>query len=737
MKNLRSRPLWPGLFWGLLLAFGCPLLAAAAEPLRVLPAGELPHDQRLGDLKTLNDYFPFHPCDSPEAWATRAERVRRQVLVATGLWPMPTATPAGAVVHGKVDRGEYTVERVYFESFPGHFVTGSLYRPKGFDGPRPGVLCPHGHWANGRFYDAGEKAVRQSIVDGAERFELSGRFPLQARCVQLARMGCVVFHYDMIGYADSQQISHRPGLREKMNTPEQWGYFSPQAEARMQNMMGLQTYNSVRALDWLTSLPDVDPKRIGVTGASGGGTQTFILAAIDPRPAVAFPAVMVSTAMQGGCTCENACYLRVGTGNVEIAALFSPRPLGMTAADDWTKEIATKGLPDLKEHYKMLGVEDRVMARPLVQFPHNYNYVSRAVMYPWMNKHLKLGQKEPIVEGDFKPLSVEEMTVWDDEHPKPPAGDEYERSLLEWITKDSEKQMAALLPKDADTLAEFRRVVGGAVDVMIGRGLPAAEAVAMVHGDLDVLGEYATLGVRIQHTEHGEDVPAIFLSPLKSPPSSSLAIWVSPEGKQGVLDGQGNIRPAVRRLNAKVVVVAIDLFGQGEFTGDGKPLAKQRLSASGRGDWASYAGYTYGYNDPLFSQRVHDILTAVAAVKKDGGFKSVYLVGLSGAGHWVAAARAQAGEAVTKAVVDTGGLRFANVAAIDDADFLPGGAKYHDLPGMLALSAPHALWLTGEGAKTPEVVAAAYQASGHADQLTVFDHEQGDPETAAVEWLLK
>ena len=158
-----------------------------------------------------------------------------------------------------------------------------------------------------------------------------------------------------------------------------------------------------------------------MTGASGGGTQTFILCAIDPRPAVAFPAVMVSTAMQGGCTCENACYLRVGTGNIEMAALFAPKPLGMTAADDWTKEIATKGLPELKQHYRLLGAEDLVMAKPLVQFPHNYNYVSRAVMYHWFNKHLKLGLAEPIVEEDFRPLSVAEMSVWDAAHPGRPA----------------------------------------------------------------------------------------------------------------------------------------------------------------------------------------------------------------------------------------------------------------------------------------------------------------------------
>ena len=168
-------------------------------------------------------------------------------------------------------------------------------------------------------------------------------------------MGCVVFHYDMVGYADSVQLKHGPGFRPEMSTPENWGYFSPQAESRLQSMMGLQTYNSIRVLDWFSQLPDVDAKRIGVTGASGGGTQTFILSAIDPRPAVAFPAVMVSTAMQGGCTCENCCLLRVGTGNVEIAALVAPRPLGMTAADDWTKEIATKGLPELKQHYRLFG----------------------------------------------------------------------------------------------------------------------------------------------------------------------------------------------------------------------------------------------------------------------------------------------------------------------------------------------------------------------------------------------
>ncbi len=264
----------------------------------------------------------------PSSSGSSAEELRARMRITQGLWPMPAAGPLHAVVHGKQDMGDYTIEKAYLETLPGFFTTGSLYRPKQ-EGKRPGVLCPHGHWANGRFHDAGMAAAERELEQGAEVNLEAARSPLQARCVQLARMGCIVFHYDMIGYADSQQLSydlvHRfAKQRPEMNGPERWGFFSPRAESRFQHVMGLQTLSSLRAVDFLESLPDVDPSRIAVTGASGGGTQTFMLAALDPRIAAAFPAVMVTTAMQGGCTCENACGLRIDTGNVEFAALFAP-----------------------------------------------------------------------------------------------------------------------------------------------------------------------------------------------------------------------------------------------------------------------------------------------------------------------------------------------------------------------------------------------------------------------------
>ena len=716
----------------------CSVGTTLAGPPRVLPEGQLPKDQRRQPLVNLNGYFPFTPPTDKAQWQLRADRLRRQLLVATGLWPMPTATPADAVIHGRVDREGYSVEKVYLQSFPGHFVTGSLYRPTGRSGRLPGVLCPHGHWKDGRFYDAGPKQIRKQLVEGAERFEFSGRFPLQARCVQLARMGCVVFHYDMVGYADSLQLQHRPGMREAMNTPQNWGYFSPQAEARLQHQMGLQTYNSIRALDWFSQLPDVDPRRIGVTGASGGGTQTFILGAVDSRPAVAFPAVMVSTAMQGGCTCENCCYLRVGTGNIEIAALFAPRPLGMTAANDWTKEIETKGLPELKALYKLLGVEKLVMAKPLVHFPHNYNYVSRAVMYSWLNTHLKLGQEEPIVETDFQPLSVEELTVWDAQHPKPPSGDDYERSLLRWITQDNDQQMQALTPCDRQSFNRYRDVVGGAVDILLGRPVPAAgEVRAMPSATTSEAppGQTRIQRLLLQYASCKEEVPALLLTPPNW--NKQVVIWISRHGKQSLYEPASDRCSAAvsQLLNSGSAVLGLDLFGQGEFTADGAPVQANRLNASGQKAWATYAGYTYGYNYPLFVQRVHDILTAVGFARHELKAERVNLLGLEGAGHWVVAARAQAGAAIDRAAADTAGFRFAALTAIDAPDFLPGGAKYLDLPGLIALSAPYPLWISGE--TDLPLAQAAYHAAEKPQAFVVCAADASQRAADAVAWLLQ
>jgi hypothetical protein len=152
-----------------------------------------------------------------------------------------------------------------------------------------------------------------------------------------------------------------------------------------------------------------------------------------------------------------------------------------------------------------------------------------------------------------------------------------------------------------------------------------------------------------------------------------------------------------------------------------------------------FAGYTYGYNHALFAQRTHDVLS-VAALLRDGTFgtvlsadlkpKSLAVVAWGQTGPIALAARALAGSAIERAAVDTQGFRFGQLLDYRDPMFLPGGAKYLDVPGLIALSAPHALWLAGEGDK-PQILGAQFA------ELASFSGDAKDKYSAAVAWLLK
>ncbi len=651
------------LFLGSLLG-GLPLVGE----LRVLPEGQLPKDRRLEPLKDLNGHFPFAVPKSLQAWESRAAELRQQVRVATGMWPMPERTPLNAVIHGKVEREGFTVEKVYFESVPGFYVTGLLFRPAEGAGSYPGVLSPHGH--GGRLQDHGPEKIRDYIADGAERFESSGRFPKVARCAQLARMGCVAFLYDMIGYADNQQLSedigHRFAEARTGETSGSWGLYGAQAESRLQSVLGLQMWNSVRALDFLEALPNVDPKRLAVTGGSGGGTQTILLGALDERPVAAFPQGMVSTSMQGGCTCENTSLLRIGTGNVELAALFAPRPQAMTAADDWTKAMMTDGYPELQIVYQFYNAKASVECTDHTRFPHNYNYVSRSLMYAWFNKHLNLGLSETLVEEDFPMLTPEEHAVWDADHPKPEGGEAFEKALMKQLAEASDKQVASM------SRADLR----AAWTTLIGRSLPKYAEVESDSYRVEALEgkRKVSLGV-VRSVAHGEEIPvAVHLSEGKG---RHFALWVHGDGKAGVDD-----EALKGLLDSGVTVVTPDLFGQGEFTQGEDAFSLNRRVENKR----AFAGYTYGYNDTLFAQRVHDILTILATMTEEAD--TITLIGSDGAAPLAAVAAALAGDAVTNLALDTGGFRFATLTDYRDVNFLSGAVKYGDLSGVLNLCSP-------------------------------------------------
>jgi hypothetical protein len=331
-------------------------------------------------FRGVNDTYTAPQFSSRAGWNIRAAHVKELVLASAGLVPMPDRTPLNVQVFGQVTRADYSVSKVYFESLPGFFVTGNLYRPLG-EGPFPAILSPHGHWAYGRLENSATASV-------------------PGRAISLARQGFVVFTWDMIGYNDSTQFEHRlfGGEREKL-----WGL----------SIAGLQLWNGIRSLDFLETLPYVQRDRIGATGASGGGTQVFLLAAVDNRVAVAAPVNMISLHMQGGCLCENQPGLRLDTNNVEIAATIAPRPLLMVSATgDWTSNTLEREYPAVRALYALQGVPDRVQA---VRFeaPHNYNKDSREAVYAWMARWL---QNAPASvrreERPFTPDPLSEVLVF-------------------------------------------------------------------------------------------------------------------------------------------------------------------------------------------------------------------------------------------------------------------------------------------------------------------------------------
>jgi len=345
----------------------------------VMTGGQVTSAQRK-PYRTLNDTFEAPRFASPDEWNRRAAHIRELILASAGLLPMPERTPIRANVFGDITQTDYIVSKVYFESLPGFFVTGNLYRPIG-DGPFPAILSPHGHWAYGRLENSAVASV-------------------PGRAINLARQGFVVFTYDMVGYNDSWQLQHRlfGGPREKL-----WGL----------SVAGLQLWNGIRSLDFLESLPYVRRDAIGATGASGGGTQVFLLAAVDERVAVAAPVNMISLQMQGGCLCENQPGLRLDTNNVEIAATIAPRPLLMVSASgDWTTKTMEREYPAVRALYALRGAADRVHGVQL-DAPHNYNRDSREAVYAWMARWLQQAPADvKREERPFTPSPLPELLVF-------------------------------------------------------------------------------------------------------------------------------------------------------------------------------------------------------------------------------------------------------------------------------------------------------------------------------------
>ncbi|MFM7129290.1 MAG: alpha/beta hydrolase family protein, partial [bacterium] len=496
---------------------------AAADQLKKLVSGfEISPDIRRTTTRTNRQGADFVPPATLGEWQNRRKALREQLLVTLGIWPMWPKTPLHPKVIGKIDRGDYTIEKVALETVPGFHLCGNLYRPKNVKGKLPAILSPHGHYADGRMNEA-----------------------VQARCIRLAKLGFIVFMHDMVGYNDSKPFKHEFS-NDNLN---RWGL----------NLVGFQTFNSIRALDWLESLPDVDSARIGCTGESGGGTQTFLLTGVDDRIAAAAPVVMISENFQGGCVCENTAGMRLFTDNVEIGAINAPKPMRIVGATgDWTANTMTAVYPALSKVYGLYGRSDLVTAT-IFNFDHNYNRISRNAVYPFFARWLQNREDSPALREPELTIETADtlLTTKEDDRiaREMKSPEALEKDLIATQKRQLEKWLS---PTTATEWQASREALKTAHFVRAGAAFPTAAELKSTRVTTDLFGpNIQIIKSHVSRNGKNDSIPVVELRPDRY--NAVSVVYYANGGISGLVGSNGELKPLVTEiLKSGASVIAFD-----------------------------------------------------------------------------------------------------------------------------------------------------------------------------------
>lgn len=316
------------------------------------------------------DYLATLYGDVP-TWEKRKAELKTCMWDALKLSQLPAQPKSKPIITNKRTFDGYTVENVAIETLPGLFVAGSLYMPLNVNGLLPVILNPDGHFGDGRY-----------------------RADCQYRCAMQARMGAIAFSYDLFAWGESAL------------------QFKPE-DHRRSLAMTIQANNSIRILDWLLSFKNADPKRVAISGGSGGGSQTMLMTALDDRITLSVPVVMLSSYHSGGCPCESGMGVHLcgnGTNNVEIAAMAAPRPqLVITDGKDWTQHVPETEYPFLQKIYGFYGKTNILKNVHLAQEGHDYGTNKRLALYDFLAQNFNLNLKN--VQGQSGAIDESKCTI--------------------------------------------------------------------------------------------------------------------------------------------------------------------------------------------------------------------------------------------------------------------------------------------------------------------------------------
>ncbi|MGC8846488.1 MAG: alpha/beta hydrolase family protein, partial [Candidatus Hydrogenedens sp.] len=555
---------------------------------RVLQEPERVFDARVEIRRNTDTVFTMPHFENLQDWESFAKYLRRTISIACGLFPEQEKCSLNAKIFDKFQGDGFTVEKVYFESFPGFYVTGNLYRPVK-EGKHPGVLCPHGHWKEGRFENSNIGSV-------------------PGRCITMARMGFVVFSYDMVGYNDSQQLPHNWGT----NLLKLWAI----------HPCAIQLWNSIRSLDFLQTLPDIDPEQIACTGASGGGTQTFLLFSVEPRVKVSAPVNMISCSMQGGCICENAPLIRRNASNMEIGALMAPRPMILVCATgDWTRATPRVEYPAIRSIYKLYG-KDTNLEYQQVNAEHNYNKESREAVYRFFGKQFFPQQNwEQFSEPDFEIPPKESLRVFTDDKIEKLKKVGYDETLNKFVSEKKSLRNKYIAIKK-EQVKEFREKDKHSLAIVTGAEIPAMNDTL---GTCVSVSREATFVLErwiISRAKIHDKVPLLFYRSNK-PETQKVVLCVHHEGKGYFVNPDGSLHPALQNLMQKGYAIAlIDLFLTGEHQSPFEKVKRKETS-----------NYLDTFLNTRSAEQIQDIITSLVWLSSRRDLQTpITLIGMGNAG---------------------------------------------------------------------------------------------------------
>jgi cephalosporin-C deacetylase-like acetyl esterase len=646
------------------LPIGGALPAVGAEPDKPLPGDAMIERYLQKETERLGQRF-LDGAKTREEWEARKPRLRREYFEMLGLWPLPEKTPLCATTTGTVERGDVVIEKLHFQSRPGLYVTGNLYRPKKSSGKLPAILYVCGHSGRGR---DGNKTAFQ---DHGMWFANNGYI-------------CLII--------DTLQLGEIAGKHHGTYNLGRWWW-----QARGYTPAGIECWNGVRAIDYLVSRPDVDADRLGVTGISGGGAATVWISAADERVKVAVPVSGMSDlesyvshkVINGHCDCM----FLVNTYQWEwttIAALIAPRPMLFANSDndsifpmDGNRRIIAR----LRQAYKMYDkpelVDDYVS-----KGGHDYRPDLRIAVFKWINKDLKHETGE-VKDADFKPLEGKELRVFPEDKDIP------KDALNGKIDETFVPKAQVKLPKEGE-FAEWKQGLLKQIHAHSFRAFP--ERIPRAEEGDAVLGNPTVLHGPVMTTEPGIEVQLSF--PLQKarerPKTGVLIVLTEDDEARQRIPKWAKALPHIPE-DAEVRLVAPRGIDRSRWTHKSPPNYVERAHA--------LLGRT------VDEGRVWDIAATVRFLGDQADGKQA----------WTVIGRGQAGVLAAYAALFEPSIK--EVIIVDpptshrDGPIFLNVQRVLDIPDALGLLAPRQLTLINAKDKVFDRTAEIYRLAGAADRL--------------------